>query len=337
MLYELIDRKVIDYAEVVVCLFDHCNLRCAFCPQDHDSKEGASRNRILSKVPQIVEWINNNSRSKYFKIHIMGGELFQDYWISKGFINYYQEFIDQIREQTDPEKELVFNFVTNLVFFQWEDVSEFLNKNNLKISVSYDLKGRFTGTHKDKFKRNIEHFKDRIEMISLVQTKQNINALLKGEDPYFDYLYELFTVDWDHYLPSVKIAENMMPKESEILAFYKHLVDHYPKCLNVQHFLNGQQENKMTCTRGNSFTVLHDNSVPMGCSGSVLLREGKSIDPSSTIIIQNFFDKYNCFQCEYYSKCPFTCFIKQDYKKIEQDIEGCVFKHTFDYVKDRIR
>ena len=49
LLYKIIDTKVIDYAELVVCLFDHCNLRCVFCPQDHELLEGASEKEILSK------------------------------------------------------------------------------------------------------------------------------------------------------------------------------------------------------------------------------------------------------------------------------------------------
>ena len=90
LLYKIIDTKVIDYAELVVCLFDHCNLRCVFCPQDHELLEGASEKEILSKVPGIVDWINNNQRSTYFKVHVMGGELFQDQFIQDGFLNYYQ-------------------------------------------------------------------------------------------------------------------------------------------------------------------------------------------------------------------------------------------------------
>ena len=337
MLYDLIDQKIITYDELVVNLFDHCNMKCVFCPQDHNSTEGASRELIMSKVPSIVNWINTNSRSKYFKVHIMGGELFQDYWIDQGFLKIYKEFIDAINYKVSLDRQVVFNFVTNLVFNNQQAIREFLLTNDLKVSVSYDLKGRFTGDQKEIFKQNIEFFQDMIEMISLVATKQNIQSLLYREDSYFDYLYSKFTMDWDSYLPSVKIAEKMMPKESELLAFYKRLVDEYPKCLNVQHFLNGKYENKMSCTRGNSYTVLFDNSNPAGCSGSVLLRDGNTKDLGSTKIMENFFEKYNCFECEYYKQCSFTCFIRADYSKIEQDIDGCVFKHTFDYVKNRVR
>ena len=330
--YELIDKKIIDYAELVICLFDHCNLKCVFCPQDHNNTQGASEKEILSKIPGIVEWINNNKRSKYFKLHIMGGEIFQDIWIENQFLSIYQKFIDEIKSKVDSEKTLVFNFVTNLVFIETKKVSDFLEENNLKISVSYDSHGRFTNTQFDIFKNNIEIFKDKIEMISLVMTKQNIEAVIKG-DSYFDYLYNNFKCDWDSFLPSVSVSETLMPKESDLLKFYKHLVDNYPLCLNISYFTENSRENRMSCTRGNSYTVMYDGTNPAGCSGSVLLRDGNTKNLGSTIIIQKFFDQYNCFECEYFKKCPFTCFIKNDYKKIVRDVGECVFKETFKYVE----
>ena len=124
-----------------------------------------------------------------------------------------------------------------------------------------------------------------------------------------------------------------MPKESDLLKFYKHLVDNYPSCLNISYFTEDSRENKMSCTRGNSYTVMYDGTNPVGCSGSVLLRDSSTKNLGSTIIIQKFFDQYNCFECEYFKKCPFTCFIKNDYNKIVRDVGECVFKETFKYVE----
>lgn len=334
-LYKLIDSKVIDYAEIIVCLFDHCNMTCVFCPQEHDSKLGASRDEIMSKVPGIVKWINENTRSDYFKLHIMGGELFQDEWVNAGFLSYYQEFIDEIRKAVPANKHLVPNFVTNLVFDCTDEVKDFLDKNKLKVSSSYDPKGRFTGSQFTVFKRNVEIFKPYVEMFSLVLTRQNMRAVING-DEYFNYLYQNFVTDWDSLIPAIEgVSEALMPKESEMLEFYKHLVDHYPKCLNITYFTEPSYNNKMSCTRGNNFTVLRDGSVPNGCSGSVLIREGASTETWSPIIVQKFFDQYNCFECEYFKTCSFTCFIKNDYKKIVRDVGECVFKETYKYVDSK--
>lgn len=334
-LYQLIDSKVIDYAEIIVCLFDHCNLTCVFCPQEHNSKLGASRDEIMSKVPDVVKWINENSRSTYFKIHIMGGELFQDEWIDAGFLDHYQDFINEIRKAVPAEKQIAPNFVTNLVFDRTDAVKGFLDRNNLKVSSSYDPKGRFNDAQLNVFKRNVEIFKSHIEMFSIVLTRQNMRAVING-DVYFDYLYQNFVTDWDSLIPAVEgTGEVLMPKESEMLEFYKHLVDHYPKCLNITYFTEPSSGNKMSCTRGNNFTIMRDGSVPKGCSGSVLLKDNASAEIWSPVIVQKFFDQYNCFECEYFKNCSFTCFIKNDYKKIVRDVGECVFKETYKYVESK--
>lgn len=338
-LYKLISSKVIDWAEIVVCLFDHCNLTCSFCPQEHDSLIGTKQQEILSKSHIISKWINENTKTRYFKIHLMGGELFQDMWISQGHLDTYEELMKQIEEQVSRKDiTLIFNFVTNLVFDQTDPVLNFLDKHDLKISISYDPKGRFNNQQLGVFKHNVEIFKNKIEMVSLVMSQQNIKAITNG-DEYFDYLYSNFTCDFDSFLPSVKTTMHMMPKESEVLNFNKLLIDKYPKCLNVQPFVEETEQLKMGCTRGNSLTVLRDNTVPEGCSGAYYLNNGVnesvSKDPFSVKISLNFFEKYNCFECEYFKRCPFTCFIKEDYEKLVRDVDGCLIKKTFEYAEEK--
>lgn len=337
--FKLIDSKIVDIAEVVVCLFDHCNLKCVFCHQDHDNTTGASREEVLSKVPGIVDWINSNQRSTVFKINIMGGELFQDRWVDAGFLEIYQQFIDDIHRLTKPGLTIIPNFVTNLVFLPStaDKVLNFINRNALKIAPSYDPCGRFNATDLETFKTNVEKFEAVIGSVGIVITRQNIAAVIKG-DPYFDYLYERFVIYWDTLLPALPdVSEQLMPKESEMLALYKLLVDRYPKCANISYFTETSETgvNKMSCTRGNCHTVFYDNSVPKGCSGAATIRDNATAEVWAPIVVQKFFDMYNCFQCEYFSKCPFTCFIKNDYKKIDRDVGECVFKLTYQYVESK--
>ena len=333
--YELIDNKVIKHAEIVVIFFEKCNLECVFCSQNHNSEVGMSEQQILSKTKSIVDWIKNNNRSEYFKIHIMGGELFQDFLINNNYLMIYQKFIDTINKEINSDKKIIFNFVTNLVFTCINPVLDFLQKNNLKVSISYDSNGRFKKNDFQIFKNNVEYFKEHIEMVSLVATKQNIKKLIEG-DEYYDYLYKNFNCHWDSFLPSVKISEKLMPKESELLSFYKILIDKYPKTLNAKYFLDSENKtNRMSCTRGNSFTMLHDNTIPKGCSGSIFLKDGETKNLGSEEIVMNFFKKYDCFSCEYFKNCSFTCFIQNDYSKIQKDVGECVFKLTYNYVREK--
>lgn len=336
-IYSVINQKVIDYAEIIVILFEHCNLRCAMCPQNHETFENTEKEKILSKVDYVSDWINNHQKSKYFKIHIMGGEVFEDIFVEKGYLDIYQEFIDRVNSNIiDKDKEVVHNFVTNLVFTNTQPVLEFLDKNDLKVSTSYDSTGRFSPRDLEIFKQNIELFKDKISMVACVMTAPTMKAVIKGDD-YFDYLYQNFLIDWDSLWPTkgTKVDRTLMPKESETYEFYKTLVDRYPKCLNVEHFVTDKPSMKMTCTRGNNTTILQDNSVPKGCSGAAYLKDGKTEDLASDKILINFFEKYNCFECEFFQRCPFTCFIKADYKYIEEDLDECVFKKTFRYAREK--
>lgn len=332
-IYDVIDNKVVKHAEIVVCLFDHCNLRCAFCSQEHDSLIGTTKSEIMSKVDGIVNWIQSNTRSTDYKLHIMGGELFQDVWINNNYLEIYEDFIKEIRNKVDNNKNIIFNFITNLVFTETEKVINFLDNNNLKFTVSYDPVGRFQNKDLEIFKNNIEIFRDRIDLISLVMTKQNTRSVCEG-DEYFDYLYSIFPTHWDSFLPSVEMSEKMMPSETELLSFYKLLVDRYPDTLNMESFLNGSS-NRMGCTRGNSYTVLRDGTNPKGCSGSIFLKDGETDDASTGEIVIKFFKTYDCFSCEYFKTCSFTCFIQNDYKKINRDLGKCVFKEVYKYVESK--
>jgi hypothetical protein len=265
----------------------------------------------------------------------MGGELFQDEWINKNYLEIYEEFIREIKNSVSDGKNLIFNFITNLVFTETDKVINFLDRNNLKFTVSYDPVGRFQNKDLEIFKKNIEIFKDRIDLISLVMTKQNIRSVCEG-DSYFDYLYSIFPTHWDSFLPSVEMSEKMMPSETELLSFYKLLVDKYSDTLNMESFIN-KDHNRMGCTRGNSYTVLRDNTIPKGCSGSIFLKDGETDDASTGEIVIKFFKTYDCFSCEYFKNCSFTCFIQNDYKKINRDLGKCVFKEVYKYVESKGR
>ena len=282
-IYNVIDSKVIDYAEIVVGFFDNCNMRCVFCSQDHESTEYMTKEDIVGKADQIISWINENKRSSYFKLHLMGGELFQDNLINSGYLDYYSEFIERVRAAVPEEKDIVFNFVTNLVFTEIDKMKDFFDKHNLKVSTSYDTNGRFNATQEKVYRKNIETMKPYIQMISLTMTKPNILSITKGNE-YFDYLYSQFICGWDYYLPLTKDSKVMIPKESELLAFYKVLIEKYPKCTNVEHFVDGSTHNRMGCTRGNSLVVMRDGTNPKGCSGSLLMKEEKEVDDASDVV-----------------------------------------------------
>jgi sulfatase maturation enzyme AslB (radical SAM superfamily) len=327
----IISSKLVEHSEVVVCFFENCNLSCVFCPQNHDATVGMSKTEILSKVPLIIDFIAA-SPSKEFHLHLMGGELFQDHLIKNGFLLFYSEFMQEILKKTPEGKKVFFNFISNLILNDIEPLVQFCSTHNLKLSLSYDPAGRFNAANLELFKKNVERIAPYIRMVSCVITKASIQKVMKG-DPYFEYLYNNFPIDWDPLLPSLDNSPLLMPRESELLQFNQFLIDRFPDCINLENFISTRPQSKMRCTRGKSLTIFANNYVPAGCSGEFYLKESKTEDLSSHEIIKNFVDKYGCLTCEFFSQCPFTCFIKQDYKRLIEDFDGCVYKETFKYAR----
>lgn len=332
--YKIIESKVIDHSEVVVNFFDYCNMSCSFCTQDHNDKQGTSREEILSKTEIILDYIEQNTKTKVFFLHLMGGELFQDDLIENNILDHFSEFIEIIDSKKKPDIEIHYNFITNLVFSKTNEVLDFIKKHNLEIAISYDPTGRFNKEQFKKFKENIEIFKPYIKLFSCVMTIKSIEKVMKG-DVYFDYLYNLFDCHWDHLLVADENIAVMLPTEQQLVDFYIHLVNDYPKVINVRQFLEKNKTQKMSCTRGNSLTIFSDNSIPTGCSGSVVLKDAKTLANHTSQIVHNFLNENMCLTCEYFSRCNFTCFVHNDYKNLVKDATGCPYKVVFDYVENK--
>ena len=66
------------HGEVIVFLFEKCNLNCMFCTQDHASTVGM--NRIQEKFEDVTKSIETQYvfGKRDFSVHLMGGELLSD-------------------------------------------------------------------------------------------------------------------------------------------------------------------------------------------------------------------------------------------------------------------
>ena len=69
----LIDPKRDPEQEYTIHLFEFCNLRCAFCWQNHEDTIGIDN--VVDKLPSIEKFV---SKEMYMKVtfNIMGGEVF---------------------------------------------------------------------------------------------------------------------------------------------------------------------------------------------------------------------------------------------------------------------
>ena len=230
----LLGVKIPDMGEIGIIFFEECNLRCPMCPQDHNSIEGQSRDEILSKVDTIKN-ILYDSVSSVVTLNIMGGELFQDHLLEE-YLPIYSEFIEKVNILSlRLNKKIIFRFVTNLVFTNHELVNKWLHKHNLDLTISYDSKGRFNTANLDTFKDNVEIFKDRINLISLVASRDSMLTVMNSADSYYDYLYRNFDCHWEFLTPVPGVTA---PTKKELYEFNKFLIDNYPNCLQLDPFIN---------------------------------------------------------------------------------------------------
>jgi hypothetical protein len=333
---DLLANKVPDYAEIEIFFFEHCNLKCVHCFQDHDSTLGMSEKDILTKLEIIEDFFKRTPRTSVI-LNIMGGELFQDHLLDE-YLPVYTKFIDGVRQLAITyKKEPKFNFVTNLLTTKHDLFKSWLEHHRLKLSVSYDLSGRFNINQLLQFKHNIEVYREYVGVICLVSTRHNIDLLLQGRDQYYTYLYNNFDCYWDQLTPGPTVPTELVPSESQYLTFLKHLVDHYPKCTNLESFVNKKENNKMSCPSLNKLLIEANNST----SSCRIQQHKKSndfisfVDNTNDAIIEKWIDDKGCLTCEYFQRCPFSCFVRNDWKRLVRDVDGCIYKETFKYVDSK--
>lgn len=336
--------------EMIIILFEYCNFACTFCPQDHNSKVGMSYDEIVSKADSIVNYINNNKYATEFVIRFIGGEPFNDAVIlNSNILEAYSELTRRIREGVIGDRPIDLIWISNFSMKESRPlVQKFMEEqgDDTEFVVSYDTKGRFNTADLETFKENIEIFRPYIRNINSVMTKQNIEAILRG-DEYFDYLYDNFDYSFDMYIKGNSKHDYAVPKESLVLEFYKLLADKYQKVEFIVPFLKPKGQggtNNALCSRGNGF-AMDPNGTPIseGCVGTHYLKETNHpilrehnhefsfLDNS----VEGFVNKYNCHSCEYYQRCPMMCFVGVKTGNMINDMDTCINKLLFKYVDSK--
>ena len=281
----LFAEKVDNSCEMIIVLYEKCNYTCSFCPQDHDSTVGMSYDEIVAKAEPIVEYINKNIIATEFAIRILGGELFTDSAVAAGFLDAYRELRRRIVETADWRgRGYKFYWISNFSFITArEQIEEFIVEqgDTGTFVVSYDPAGRFTAPALATFKENVELFWDHINNFNTTMTKQNITRILEG-DEYFSYLCDNHGYSIDMYVKSKDWEDWSVPRESQVLEFYKLLAERYRNIEIIQPFLRNKNDvgfNSTLCTRGNGFSMTPTGeNVSEGCLGThYLLKNDHSI------------------------------------------------------------
>jgi radical SAM protein with 4Fe4S-binding SPASM domain len=307
--------------EIIVTLFEFCNLSCKFCNQDHDSLEGVKT--IAEKVDVVKKVIMQTPREKY-SIHFMGGEVFADALPLHVYTDYQYVCHELNSWATEQDIELEICFTSNMVFDNMDDLDEFLHISNPKILTSFDPAARFNNDTFEIFKRNVKKYKDHIKSVNIIMTKPTINKFMKGDVEFFDYLYDNFDVYFDYYTPEKNMAM-FIPNDVMLRDFMLYMLEHYPKALPFADYTS-KIKKQMSCM--DTVTIMPDNSFG-NCT--ILLKDFKNVTTTKQDMEQEWFKQYSCLTCPHFQYCSMGCFLSNHMQSFRTQ-ETCWLSEVYDVV-----
>lgn len=314
--------------EIIVTLFEQCNMSCKFCAQDHNSKVGMDT--IRDKLPQVKQAIKNMSATReMFSVHFMGGEVFSDL-VPDSCFDDYKYIADELQAWSKENNyDVEICFTTNFVYERTDRLQKLLDDcPQIKLLTSYDPSGRFGIGQLNLFKKNVVQFETYIKSANVIMTKPNIDKFLKGDTPFFDYLYERYDIYFDYYTPE-KNRHMMTPNDVQLRDFMIHMVDNYPNCLPFKDYPS-KIKKRMTCQ--DTFTILPSGDAG-GCT-ILLSQDLNNWKPTKEEMEQKWFDEYNCLECPHFQRCSMGCFLSNHLKSFRTQ-EACWLAEVYDYVDDK--
>ena len=328
-LIDHVDKRTIN-GEIIVTLFEQCNLACRFCPQDHSSILGMEN--IKEKKDYIIKAINHLSKQGriQFSVHLMGGEVFSDLVPDWVFEDYYLLIKSLFEWSNSNNITLEIAFTTNMVFSDYKRVDMLMTRlialnSNIYLMTSYDPHSRFNIESLEIFKNNVIALQSWIRTVNVIMTKPAIVKFLANQIPFFNYLYNYFDIYFDYYTPESH-SKQFMPTDVELKRLMMFLVNNYPNCLPIRDFFS-KKKIRMSCQ--DTYTILPNNLSGM-CT--ILLDEYyKGYQRSKVDMEKRFIDDYNCLECEHFNRCSLGCFLSHDLSETRTQ-EECWLKEVYTYV-----
>lgn len=296
----ILDKKASTLGEVIVTLFEHCNLACSFCSQNHNSFEG------VESIPEkyfAIKSVYENLRSQnkeQFSFHFMGGEILSDS-VSNQILSKIEDLIFRCQQSFENSEFLI---TSNMIWKDKDRVKQMLDRLGIKLAVSYDPAGRFNSTNFFTFLTNVKYFKNYITTVNIILTAPNIYKFLNKDVPGFDYLYENFDIYFDYYTPEKNASINC-PTDSELLDIFKLLSTEYPKSNPISKYLSGDTRKNLTCQRT---TVIATNGDIGHCNLLVGGNYRAMTHDSRDKMEAKWIEGFNCLMCDYFSRCGLGCF-----------------------------
>lgn len=323
MLFDIITKsnKRAQAGEIIVTLFEYCNLSCKFCNQDHDSLEGI--NTIVEKIDTVKKVIEKTPRDAY-SVHFMGGEVFADKLPGKVYTDYQYICWELNRWATEKDINLEICFTSNMVFNNTENLDELLMISDPTLITSFDPAARFNKKTFEIFKANVKKYKKHIKSVNIIMTKPTINKFMAGDVEFFDYLYENFDIYFDYYTPE-KNMKMFIPNDIQLRDFMLYMLKNYPKALPFADYTN-KIKKQMSCM--DTVTIMPDGSYG-ACT--ILLKDFKNVTINKQQMEQEWFEQYNCLECPHFQYCSMGCFLSNHMQSFRTQ-EACWLSEVYDVV-----
>ncbi|RLA63451.1 MAG: hypothetical protein DRQ88_12445 [Epsilonproteobacteria bacterium] len=329
---EILKEKAPNHTEIEVCFFHTCNINCKFCWQSSSDERG--EDTIVEKADIVLEYAQKSPVNSFIQIHLLGGEIFDD---GKNRYNDYKAFLSKIHENLKTKHKFIFltnmNWSTDSTDSEVESLIAYMESMGIDFhfTTSWDPTGRpIKGEVETDFHKNLMKYKKYVSEITFVLTKPTIQKLLGRDTSYLDLLItEGFQVDIDYYMPTSS-TDQLMPTDRMLLEAMLCLNKHYPKIKKMSNL-----EGKITCMSPSKVTIMPDGTLTCCMHIEYDQKEFNTpiVKESNSPLILNFLEKNGCFSCEYYSKCPFTCFVMDDHKSFKRELNDCLYKLYFDKTK----
>lgn len=324
MYNSVIDKKSSNLGEVIVTLFEHCNLACSFCSQNHNSFEGV--NSIPEKyfaIKSVYENLRAQNKEQ-FSFHFMGGEILSDE-ISNQILSKIESLILRCQKSFENSEFLI---TSNMIWSDRVRVKNLLDRLNINLAVSYDPAGRFNTNQLDVFMDNVRYFKEYIQTVNIILTAPNIYKFLNKEVTGFDYLYENFNIYFDYYTPEKNASINC-PSDTELLDMFKFLSINYPKVSPIDKYLLGDTRKNLTCQRTNVIAadgeIGHCNLLVGGNYRAMTYDSREKMEAK-------WIEGFNCLMCDYFSKCGLGCFQENHILPEKATMEHCWLKDYWGFL-----
>lgn len=310
--------------EILIILFEKCNLKCTFCHQDHNSMTGVDD--IMSHATRIM---NTYPREGSYNINISGGEIFLDELPD----TIYETYAKLVTVLDEYFVDANFTFVTNLIFTKVHRVIGLVsglkgNGVDVSIATSFDPVGRFNGKLRETFMVNVQLFRRWIRVITTVLTKKTVSWFVAEKiSTEFEYLYLNFDLYFDHYTPDVKGCAQI-PTDAAIADFYIYMADNFPDIQPLAGWLSNTS-NGSTCRR----TVV-TNPTGQISTCRALPKESRNNDIISGALERDnsavkFVEQYDCANCKHFHRCGMRCFLAHEYNAVKDPV--CQYVRMFEH------